>query len=130
MFESFFHQLLLRNKAINEKWIQILEHQKDITNSEIKGLSRILNSHHIWNCKLQNQQAESQINDILPLDFLKKLNTSNHLETIEIIENNEIENVDLYFFIQEYLADQAFYRGMFYEVCQQKHLFDAALIRL
>jgi hypothetical protein len=125
---SLFLHLFLRNQAINNNWLGVLEQQDEVSSNELISFSRIINSHHIWNSRLKNYVPDSELNDKLPLDFMQKLNVSNHLETIELLENHCKENSETYTFLHELLADQAFYRGRFYEVAKNKHLFDAEMV--
>ena len=90
-------EFLLRKFEIEHQAIQALirciEAQEDeIPQFCINGICHIINCHHIWNCRLNSIQPESNEWDVFPLHYLEKLNQQNHLETCDFLEKQELNN--------------------------------------
>jgi uncharacterized damage-inducible protein DinB len=72
-------------------WIKFIEEQEEqISDFCITSVSHIVNVHHIWNRRLNEVLPESNTWDILPVDYLNKLAYANYMETINYLENHEL----------------------------------------
>jgi uncharacterized damage-inducible protein DinB len=74
-----------------KNWIVCLEEQEDLLSPFAKkSISHIINAHHIWNCRLANNRAQSELWDELPVYFLQRLHQQNYNETIDFLEKFEL----------------------------------------
>lgn len=88
MLPAFFAEQLERDYHVNQRWATCLEEQEDELTDEIRLLvSKLINSHHIWNCRLVGQQPESEPHDLMPLAHWMQLIRSNFLETQRFLTN-------------------------------------------
>ena len=88
---------LLRKFEIEYNSIQSLirsieDQEEQIPEYSLKGISHIINVHHIWNCHLIGKKSESNVWDVFPVHFLQKLNTQNFQETYDYIEKQELNS--------------------------------------
>lgn len=75
----------------NELWIDSIEQQDLVDNSEIRRqLCHILNVHHLWVSRLNGQAVISKDWDDLPFYSWKKLNRENSDQTQLFIVNKDI----------------------------------------
>jgi uncharacterized damage-inducible protein DinB len=72
-------------------WIKCIEEQEEqISEFTRSSISHIINVHHIWNCRLNEAIPESNTWDILPIDYLGKLTYANYIDTVNYLENHEL----------------------------------------
>ncbi len=72
-------------------WIEIIEEQEDEVSEFVKSsISHIINTQHIWNCRLLGKRPESALWDQLPIRFLHQLNQQNYREIVDYMENFEL----------------------------------------
>lgn len=88
---------LLRKFEIEYNSIQSLirsieDQEEQIPEYSLKGISHIINVHHIWNCHLIGKKPESNEWDVFPIHFLQKLNTQNFQETYDYIEKQDLNS--------------------------------------
>jgi hypothetical protein len=134
MFQAFFSDKLQRDLAFNLQWADFLENNEDELTDEIRlAASKIINSHHIWNCRLRKLVPESDLTDVMPQFHWKQLLQANFRETIMYLDDLSSEekirfhdsegvqleqlSVDLLF---QLLQDNAFYRGQLALLCDHK----------
>lgn len=120
MWYTFFRDKLERDAALTGKWITFVREREDLSTEWNRAVSTILNSHHIWNCRLTGEVAESELTDLLPELHWEQLLHANLRETLMILEDNSSGNArsestewdpftaDVLF---QLLTDNAFYRG-------------------
>ena len=125
MFHTFFSDKLQRDLAFNLQWADFLETKEDELTDEIRLVaSKIINSHHIWNCRLRKLVPESDLTDVMPQLHWKQLLQANSRETILYLDDFSSEekirfhdsegvqleqlSIDLLF---QLVQDNAFYRG-------------------
>ncbi len=71
--------------------IRLIEEQEEQISEYIKSsVSHIINVHHIWINRLKGKTPESNSWDILPVEYLSKLADSNFMETVNYLENHEL----------------------------------------
>ena len=88
MLREFFEEKCRRDHALNECWIHLLEKWEHQLTDELRlAFSRILNAHHIWNSRLQQQLPESEMTDLMPLSHWRKLQELNFRETLNYLED-------------------------------------------
>ncbi|MES2554944.1 MAG: hypothetical protein V4604_02275 [Bacteroidota bacterium] len=131
MFQAFFTDKLQRDLAFNLQWADFLETKEDELTDDIRlAASKIINSHHIWNCRLRALAPESDLTDVMPQLHWKQLLQANSRETILYLDDFSSEekirfhdsegvqleqlSVDLLF---QLLQDNAFYRGQLALLC-------------
>jgi uncharacterized damage-inducible protein DinB len=90
-------EFLLRKFEIEHHAIQALIRCVELQEDEvpqycINGLCHMLNMHHIWNCRLNFMQPESNEWDVFPLHYLEKLNVQNFRETRDFLEKQELNH--------------------------------------
>ena len=91
MIKEFFLNKIEYDLACNLTWIKSLEdHENHLDDYVVKSISHIINVHHIWNSRLLDQQPESELWDILPISYWKKLAEQNSRETIDYLEKYEL----------------------------------------
>jgi hypothetical protein len=125
MFQEFFAGKFERDRDLTSYFIRFLEEKEDDVIPEMRtALCKILNGHHIWNCRLRQIVPESELTDLLPISHWQKLLQANHRETIIYLDdfsagekilyhdsegvNLEQLTIDILF---QLLQDNAFYRG-------------------
>jgi uncharacterized damage-inducible protein DinB len=54
-------------------------------------MSHIINIHHIWNARLTQKISESEVWDLLPLSYFERFLFENYNETIQILEQQELD---------------------------------------
>lgn len=75
----------------NKNWIAKLEEQEDlISEFSLQTMAHIINTHHIWICRLFNKPAESALWDRIPLHYFERLNQANFDETLHFLEKYEL----------------------------------------
>jgi uncharacterized damage-inducible protein DinB len=133
MFQEFFAGKVQRDLALTGQWIRFLEEKENELTPEVRQIiSKILNSHHIWNCRLKQLMPESDLNDALPLSHWQQLLQANFRETIAYLDDFSAEEkirfhdsegvqpeqltVDILF---QLLQDNQFYRGQLTLLCEQ-----------
>jgi hypothetical protein len=134
MFHSFFADKLQRDLALNLQWADFLETKEDELTDEIRlAASKIINSHHIWNCRLRKSEQESDLTDVMPPLHWKQLLQANSRETLMYLDDFSSEekirfhdsegvqleqlSVDLLF---QLLQDNSFYRGQLVLLCSKQ----------
>lgn len=87
----FFTEQFERLASENEELIQFVL-AEELKNDHLIGqlLSQLINTHHIWNCRLLGQMPDSEENDRMPSDFWIALNKDNHLQTIELLKFTDL----------------------------------------
>ncbi|MEN9400061.1 MAG: hypothetical protein RL632_1162 [Bacteroidota bacterium] len=90
-------EFLLRKFEIEYHAIQALirciETQEDeVPQFCINGICHMINSHHIWNSRLNAIPPESNEWDVFPIHYLEKLNQQNHRETCDFLEKQDLNN--------------------------------------
>lgn len=134
MFQVFFVEKLQRDLSLNLQWADFLETKEDELNDEIRSAaSKIINSHHIWNCRLRKLVPESDLHDLMPQIHWKQLLRANSRETMLFLDDFSSEekirfhdsegvqleqlSVDLMF---QLLQDNSFYRGQLALLCEKQ----------
>lgn len=135
MWHAFFRDKLIRDAALTSRWIDFIAEQDDLTSEWNRILSAILNSHHIWNCRITDQISESEIGDLMQELHWKQLLQANLRETLSYLDDFSSEakisyhdsegvaleqlTTDLLF---QLLQDNQFYRGQLALLARQNGL--------
>jgi len=89
--KEFFLDKFEYDYFANKNWIKIIEDQEDQVSDFVRrSMSHIINVHHIWNSRLINKKAESELWDELPVIYLERLNEANYRQTVNFLELNEL----------------------------------------
>jgi uncharacterized damage-inducible protein DinB len=89
--KDFFLDKFEYDYFAQRNWIKFIEEQEgQISDFTKSSFSHIINVHHIWNCRLNTTIPESNSWDLLPTEYLDKLVCANYMETINYLENNEL----------------------------------------
>lgn len=89
----FFTDQFERLASENEELIQfVLSENKGGDHLIGQLISELLNTHHIWNCRLLQILPDSGENDRLPVDFWIALNKDNHLQTLELLKFTDLQS--------------------------------------
>lgn len=89
--KEFLHRKFEIEYHAIQALIRCIEAQEDeVPKFCINGICHIINSHHIWNCRLNAMPPESNEWDVFPLHYLEKLNQQNHRETLSFLEKQEV----------------------------------------
>jgi uncharacterized damage-inducible protein DinB len=90
---AFFKELFEYNHCSNQKLIDVLlERENKVTDKFIKLQSHIINAHQVWNSRLIKYEPFG-VWEIHPLSELKKLDTANHLKTLEVLNKMELPQI-------------------------------------
>lgn len=90
--KAFFSELLEYNFQSNEKLIEVfLNHSNQVSEKSQPLFSHILNAHHIWNSRIQGDNAILGVWDIHPIDDFTRLNLDNYLRSTSILENADLD---------------------------------------
>lgn len=135
MWHNFFRDKLERDAALTGRWIDFITSRDDLPSGWNRILSAILNSHHIWNCRLTGKISESEIRDLMPELHWKQLLQANLRETLSYLDDFSSEakisyhdsegivleqlTTDLLF---QLLQDNQFYRGQLALLADQNGL--------
>lgn len=87
LFERRFHIDFQRNKLL---FNVLIEHENQLSPFVIKSFSHLLNTHHIWLSRLNRTRAESNLWDILPIEYGLKFAEENHRKTIAFLDDHEL----------------------------------------
>ena len=91
-FHGFFTQQLELNHAENQELIlKMLEREELLERPEIREFSHVLNFHYIWNCRLKQVEAESDLWDVLPLTYWENFNRQNLLDSQDILREINVD---------------------------------------
>lgn len=120
-----FHSNQDENAALIEKIID----QEALIVPKIESLfSHILNVHHIWNCRWNGVEPESNKWDHLPLRYWEELNRENSLVSLELLgalpsENDfTAETLNQIMMAQHILKHSVYHRGQIIAQMQFLHL--------
>ncbi|GAB4202504.1 MAG: hypothetical protein Fur0023_08440 [Bacteroidia bacterium] len=95
--QNFYKELFSYNHSINTKIIDALKSNTDALPEKVFSLfSHIQNAHHIWNSRIKNQSSTYSVFDTHTIDILEKLNEDNHVQSIEIIDNFNLDTLITY----------------------------------
>jgi hypothetical protein len=134
MFRDFFEDKFGRDLSQNVRWFDLLENSEEELTPEIrKTASKIINAHHIWNCRLKQVIPESGLTDIMPVVYWRQLTQANCRETIAFLDDfsagekiryHDSEGVQLEQLTVDILfatlQGSAFYRGQLAILCEQR----------
>ncbi|MBU2019802.1 MAG: hypothetical protein KJ941_09160 [Bacteroidetes bacterium] len=104
---AFFEEQFVRNASEVEHCIEIIV-KEDKANDHLLSLliSKILNNHHIWNCRMLDQEPEVDETSRMPFDYWKKLNQDNHQATLELLKFKDWNGKELTSFENEHFLPQ------------------------
>ena len=92
MIKEFFLDKFEYDYFATRNWIKVIVDQEDqVSPFVLKSISHILNVHHIWNSRLNGQESESELWDVFVVDHLYQLHDANYRETINFLEQNELD---------------------------------------
>lgn len=95
--KPFFKDLFLYNHQCNEDFIAQIESADVLMDSNSMELfSHMLNAHHIWNSRIFEIDRRMEVWQNHPVDKLSKINDENLLNSIQIAEEYELENLITY----------------------------------
>ncbi len=87
---DFFEEQFELDFQENKRWIdKLIEQEEQLDSKEIKLLSHVLNHHHIWNARLNGQLPDSELWDVLPMDYWHSFNHQNYLTTKLTMNDSE-----------------------------------------
>jgi uncharacterized damage-inducible protein DinB len=95
-YQAFFKEKFEYDLHSNLGWLKFLEeNEDDLSDDNLKELSKwmshIINVHHIWNARLTQKISESEVWDLLPLSYFERFLFENYNETIQILEQQELD---------------------------------------
>lgn len=127
MFPAFFGELVERDYAVNKRWVVYLEEHADSLTAEMKSLfSRLINAHHIWNCRLVGSQPESELNDVLPYHHWERLIRANFQETQHFLDTFSDEE-KIRYHDSEGVQLEELAANMLFALLQNNHFYRAQL---
>ncbi|WP_297336603.1 DinB family protein [Algoriphagus sp.] len=89
---AFFSQLLEYNFQSNEKLIEVfLNHSNQVSEKSQQLFSHILNAHHIWNSRIQGEEAPFAVWDIHPIDDFPQLNLTSYQRSTHILQYADLD---------------------------------------
>jgi uncharacterized damage-inducible protein DinB len=94
--KAFFKDIFDYHHNINLKIIdQLIEHQNELNEQLTDRLYHSINAHQIWNAIIQDTERWD-IQRKYPLEESKQVDLNNYLETINIIESRDLDEVITY----------------------------------
>lgn len=95
--KSFLNDIFQYNTDMNIKLLDAIKHHHTTLPDKVMQLfSHIQNAHHIWNSRIKNQSSTYSVFDTHTIDILEKLNEDNHVQSIEIIDNFNLDTLITY----------------------------------
>lgn len=87
-FQDFFREKFEFDLHANLRWCDLLSaHEDTLPTYVVKSMSHIINVHHIWNCRLMQQPAESSDWDLLPFAYWPHLLRDNFRKTTDYLDH-------------------------------------------
>jgi len=95
--KTFFTELFHYNNHFNQKIISVLQENPEKAPEKcITLLSHILNSHQIWNCRLQSEQRSYNAWEVHQIKDLKEIDRKNFEHSILILDKFELSQAIQY----------------------------------
>jgi uncharacterized damage-inducible protein DinB len=95
--KSHFTEIFEYNHDSNVRLIDALEEEsRKLNERAIKLFSHTLNAHHIWLSRIEAKVPKFEVFELLPVVNFRDLNSRNHIKTLEIIDNKELNEVIQY----------------------------------
>jgi|SRR5690606_25671361 len=91
-----FPELFEYSHCFNQKFITAIElHTSLLPERCFQLINHILNAHQIWNGRILNE-GTFEVWEIHPFEDLEKINESNFLNSLKIIENSDLSQIISY----------------------------------
>lgn len=88
--KSLYIKYFDKDLQSNLFWINQFEiYENQLPENTVILFSKLLNAHHIWNCRLFQKEAESDWNDELSPLYFERLAQDNFRQSIEFIEHSD-----------------------------------------
>ena len=87
--ETLFNQLFDYNFYCNKNLITQVRAMKDVPRKSRKLFSHILNTHHIWNKRLINEDRQYDVWQIHKVESWEDIHYENQRATFEVIRNTD-----------------------------------------
>lgn len=85
--QAFFKELFEYNLVSNQRLLALFqEYSGAVSERALKLLNHILNAHHIWTKRIEQETPGIGVWDVHGLDDLGTMNDDNHIRTIGIVE--------------------------------------------
>lgn len=94
---NFFKDIFIYNHDVNQKWFKHLSDLNiPLSENVMKLFSHIINAHHIWNCRVLQKHSSIGVWQIHTLQEWIEMDKQNFHQSLEIIENYNLDRVILY----------------------------------
>jgi len=95
--KHFFIELFEYSHHFNQKLSEVFDNNPDKTSEKATKLfNHILNAHHIWNNRIEKNQASLGVWEINAIQELKVIDKRNYQKSIQILENVELSEIISY----------------------------------
>lgn len=92
--KSFLKELFEYSHHFNQKLADIFNDNADkASERSLTLINHILNSHHIWNSRINQQQASFGVWDMHDLRDLKSLDKTNYEQSLQILDKSDLDKV-------------------------------------
>jgi uncharacterized damage-inducible protein DinB len=93
----FFRELLEYGHHFNQELGTVFIDNPDKTSEKaIKLYNHILNSHHIWNSRIENRPAGIDVWELHPMGNLKQMDQMNYEQSLLILDKFDLNDVITY----------------------------------
>lgn len=95
--KSFFKELFEYSHHYNQQLTELLTtHGGDTPEKALQLFNHILNAHHIWNHRIEGKKPAVGVWEMSPLENLKAMGQANFAQSLQILENRELEEIIQY----------------------------------
>lgn len=95
--KAFFKELFEYSHHFNQKWTDIFaENPNEIPERSIKLFSHILNAHHVWNSRIEQQPTTFGVWAIHDLSNLKGIDRTNYEHSLQILGKSDLNEIISY----------------------------------
>lgn len=85
------------NSNANQKVINLMwNHQHLLSDRILSLMSHIVNAHHIWNQRIQEQTPQYSVWQLHSVEEIITINHKNHQDSITILQSSDLEKVVYY----------------------------------
>jgi len=90
--EDFFREIFEYTFEFNKQVIDLLlQSNTAVAEKALLLLNHTLNAHEVWNCRIEEQNANVGIWEIRPLETLNTINEQNYQKSLQILEQVNLD---------------------------------------
>ena len=91
--KSFFRELFEYNHHVNQQLATLFhENLNKVSEKSIQLFSHVLNAHHIWNNRIDQQQPIFKVWDTHPVQRFNQIDAANYEHSLAILDTSELDS--------------------------------------